>query len=409
MSTLYSLSIYIYTLLIKIASLKSDKAKMWIEGRADFPQSLKQRIKTDKPVIWIHCASLGEFEQARPLIEKLKIQNKSFILLSFFSPSGFEMRKNYSHADHICYLPADTRSNAKQFIEIVKPEIAIFIKYEFWFNYLRELKSNQIKTYLVSGIFRPKQHFFKFYGKWFRKQLNAFTYFFLQNKESEELLNSISYTNSIVTGDTRFDQVYSLTQEEFNNEAITSFCKDEQVIIAGSSWEKEHEFIVKLVHEGETKSKFIIAPHEIKPNKILTLKKKLSNSCVLLSEIDQGSDISQFQILIIDQIGMLSKLYRYAYLSIIGGGFGAGIHNTLEAATYGSPIIFGPNYHKFQEAKDLIELGTAHSFSNFIEFKELITFYTRDLDSRKTASLKSLDYVKSQLGSTEKILNVINC
>lgn len=408
MGALYTLSIYIYNLLINIASAKNRKAQFWVKGRKNIFQKITNGIQTSKPVYWFHCASLGEFEQGRPVIERLKSTKDCFILLTFFSPSGYEVQKNYKHADFVCYLPIDSKINAKKFIRIVKPKAAIFIKYEFWFNYLSELKENNIETYLVSGIFRPQQHFFKFYGKWFKKQLSTFNYFFVQNEESFSLLKSIGYSNTIISGDTRFDRVKELTDENFNNPVIESFCKESKVVVAGSTWEKEHEFICQFANSEELNFKFLIAPHEVNQKNTLDLKNRLGNKSILLSETKENQDLSNFNILIIDKIGLLSKLYRFAYLSIIGGGFRSGIHNTLEAAAYGSPIMFGPNYHKFQEAKDLVELGSAKPMTNYTQFKNLLMVFLNSEDLQEICGLKSSQYVKSRTGATDLILKKIS-
>lgn len=404
MRAFYTLSIRFYALLIGIAALfNNKKAKQWKEGRNNWEATLAQKIKTKKAVIWFHAASLGEFEQARPLIEKIKKEKAEyFILLTFFSPSGFEIRKNYDQADAVCYLPLDTPYNAKKFIVLINPELTVFIKYEFWFNYLNQLQKKGKKTVLVSGIFRPTQHFFRWYGSWFRKQLSVFNTFFLQNTASEKLLHSIAYHNTLVTGDTRFDRVYQLAQEVFENKTMEQFCNKQKTLIVGSSWEKENEF-ARRIAEDTPNLKLIIAPHEVQKSKVLALKNSFDNKVILWSEIKESTSISDFNVLIIDQIGMLSKIYRYATIALIGGGFGAGIHNILEAAVYGCPVVFGPRYKKFTEAVELIELKGAFSIKDYNSFKNCIQQLISNQTLYQKASTAAESYVSKNAGASQQI------
>ena len=412
MRFLYNISIYSYYFAIHIASIFNPKAKLWVRGRKNIFEILKSKIQNSESdnIIWFHCASLGEFEQGRPLIEKYKIRYPaSKILLTFFSPSGYEIRKNYSGADHIFYLPIDTPSNAKKFIEIVKPSAVFFVKYEFWFNYLNELKNKNIPTYLVSGIFREDHYFFKSSGIWFRKQLNCFTHFFLQDERSQELLNSIDYKNTTITGDTRFDRVFEVSKNVREIDLVKQFVDGKKIIIAGSTWGGDEEMISNYFtndRQLSTNYQLIIAPHEIDEAHINSIIQQFNNSkCLRYSKANE-SNIKEAQVLIIDNIGMLSSLYQYGMVAFIGGGFGKGIHNILEAATFGLPVIFGPNYQKFAEAKELIKLGGAFSIHDISEFEKTMSLLN-DEQVLKTASQISRMYVQGRIGASDKILNAI--
>ncbi len=408
MRLLYTLSIFLYLFVIKVASLFNSKAKLWVNGRTS------QNIKVtnhDSDIMWFHCASLGEFEQARPLIESMKskvISSKQGgikIVLTFFSPSGYEIRKNYAGADYIFYLPMDTPSNAKRFIDAVQPSKVFFIKYEFWFNYLNELKNRNIPTYLVSGIFRENHYFFKPYGNWFVKQLNAFTHFYLQDETSAALLQSRGYTNVTVNGDTRFDRVNDIAKNVKSFPMVEHFCQGKSIFIAGSSWREDEKLIadLKLLIPG---FKMIIAPHEIDENHIRELVQQFSPySMIKYSEANE-ENVKKADVLIIDNIGMLSSLYQYGTVAYIGGGFGKGIHNILEAATFGLPVIFGPEYYKFNEATELIRLGGAFSVANKEELERTMRLLN-DPFVLQTASHIAKFYVQKRTGATDKILNTI--
>ena len=400
----YNISIFFYYLAIRIASFFNPKARLWIIGRKNIFKEIEfaiQKLKTQN-LIWFHCASLGEFEQGRPLMEAMKKKDPSVrILLTFFSPSGYEIRKNYSGADHVFYLPLDTPANAKKFIEIVKPSKVFFVKYEFWFNFLKALKRKNIPTYLVSGIFRDDHHFFKSSGAWFRKQLSAFTHFYLQDEKSVRLLNSIGYFNVTLAGDTRFDRVFEVAANVNQNDLIKQFVADKKMLIVGSSW-MEDEAIVSSIKLAPLK--LIIAPHEVNKAHLDSMVDRFGSAAsVLLYSNANESNVSDAQILIIDNIGMLSSLYQYATVAFIGGGFGKGIHNILEAATFGLPIIFGPNYKKFTEAKELIKLGGAFSIKDSSDFEKTMHLLD-DEQVLKTASLISKMYIKTHVGATGRIL-----
>jgi 3-deoxy-D-manno-octulosonic-acid transferase len=385
----------------------NQKAKLWIAGRRNIFEKLTGNLKPNEKRIWVHAASLGEFEQGRPIIEKIKSQYPEYkILVTFFSPSGYEVRKNYNGADYIYYLPADTLRNAKRFINLVKPEKVFFIKYEFWYNYLNTLKKQDIPVYLCSAIFRNNQLFFKWYGGWYRKILHMFSHLFVQTQESKELLSSIRFTNVTITGDTRFDRVYDIALKAKEIPEVAAFVGVSQCLIAGSTWEPDEDLLSGYINASDLPLKYIIAPHEIHASHIERLEKSIHKKVIRYSTW-KNNTTSEYDVLIIDNIGMLSSLYRYGQVSYIGGGFGKGIHNTLEAATFGLPIIFGPNYLKFQEAKDLIATGGAFSISTQNELNVKLDELFKDPIALCRAQRTAADYVKNNIGATEKILDHI--
>ncbi len=399
----------LYALGIRIATLFNKKARLWLNGRKKIFDELKQwkvDINSNK-IIWVHCASLGEFEQGRPIIEKLKQQYPSCkILLTFFSPSGYEIRKNYSGADGVFYLPLDGKSSAERFISTVKPSLVIWVKYEYWFYYLTQLKNNKIPDILVSAIFRENQPFFKWYGGLWKKILRSFEKIFVQNENSVLLLQSIGLAENVtVTGDTRFDRVMDIIEKnEPLPNALINFCQNKKVIIAGSTWEEDEE---EIVHYAKIHSdiKFIIAPHEIDKERLDDIKKLFPNA-VFYSEFIKGEH--EAQTIIIDNIGMLSKLYKLSTVAYIGGGFNeSGIHNILEAAVYGRPIIFGPEYQKFAEANDLIDKKGAFSIENALELETLLDKLFSNEEFLKSASTISKMYVYENRGASQKILQHI--
>lgn len=404
---LYNLGIRLYILLVNIVSPFNAKAKLWLNGRKNWRQKVKSAMPKGTDTVWIHCSSLGEFEQGRPLIESLKIRFPSLkIVLTFFSPSGYEVRKNYAGADFIFYLPIDTNQNAKDFIDLINPRMVIFVKYEFWYHYLRNLKKKNIPTYVVSAIFRENQAFFKWYGGWYRRFLLNFEYLFVQNKHSQDLLNKIGIGNVLVTGDTRFDRVAKVASEAKTIPFVEQFCNGEKVIIAGSTWPKDEELLIEYIKQNSQKAKLIIVPHEIDASHIQSILQSLTVEAVLYSH-NQKVDPQNARVLIVDTIGLLSSIYRYGHIAYIGGGFGVGIHNTLEAATFGLPIIFGPNYHKFQEAKDLIALKAAFSINTFDELLDFLNLLLSDEQSCTQAGSNSKKLVLSGVGATDRILDQI--
>jgi len=394
MKILYTISILFYVIAIRIASLFNAKAKLWIKGRKAIFQKLAEVTKDNKNIVWFHCASLGEFEQGKPIIEGYKIKHPTHkILLTFFSPSGYEIRKKYDGVDWAFYLPADTKKNAKQFISILNPIKVIFIKYEFWFNYMAELNKKNIPFYSASSIFSSEQYFFKY--EWAGKQLNNVSHFFVQDKNSKELLQNIGFTNCTVAGDTRFDSVIANTQNSVSIPLIEEFTKNKTTIICGSTWPQDEALLAKYI-KGNPNYNYIIAPHEILQ---ISLLQKQTNA-LLFSKAD-NTNINNCNVLIIDSIGILSNIYKYGDLAYIGGGFGSGIHNILEAATFGLPLVFGPNYQKFKEANELIELGGAKSISNFSELEITI------LSSINFNKSIAKNYIKSNAGATEIIISNI--
>ena len=394
MSILYTIGIQLHIIVIHIAALFNAKAKLWVKGRKAIFQKLTEAIKENQDIVWFHCASLGEFEQGKPIIEgyKLKYPNHK-ILLTFFSPSGYEIRKNYDGVDWVFYLPSDTKKNAIQFLSIINPIKVIFIKYEFWFNYMTELNKKNIPFYSVSSIFRREQYFFKY--DWAAKQLNNVSHFFVQDKNSKELLQNIGFTNCTVAGDTRFDSVIANTQNSVSIPLIEEFTKNKTTIICGSTWTQDEALLAKYIKVNPNYN-YIIAPHEIL--QISALQKQ--TNALLFSKAD-NTNINNCNVLIIDSIGILPNIYKYGDLAYIGGGFGSGIHNILEAATFGLPLVFGPNYQKFKEANELIELGGAKSISNYSELEITI------LSSINFNKSIAKNYIKSNAGATEIIISNI--
>jgi 3-deoxy-D-manno-octulosonic-acid transferase len=399
----YFLSILIYPIVILIASPFNKKAKQWITGRKNWRKNLRDKINPSDKIVWIHCASLGEFEQGRPLIEKLKEKAPEYkILLTFFSPSGYELRKEWPVADHILYLPSDTRVNAFQFLEIVKPAMVIFVKYEFWYNFILETSKRNIPLYLVSGIFRADQHFFKWYGGFFRKMLNRFTHFFVQDDNSEFLLKNIGIKNITVSGDTRIDRVFEIAREAKKIDVLEKFRSGEKLFLAGSSWKKDEEMITAFINSDPERMKWIFAPHEVTESNIVRLEKLIKTSTVRYSAFSEGSESAR--VMIIDNIGILASAYRYAYVASIGGGFGKGIHNILEPACWGVPVLFGPDYKDFKEAVELIEEKGAYCFNNFSEFTQILNKLLINKDVYETSSHIVSQYIQKNSGATEKIL-----
>jgi 3-deoxy-D-manno-octulosonic-acid transferase len=383
------------------------KAKQWVEGRKNLLPKIAEALQGEENLVWFHSASLGEFEQGRPVIEQLKKEHPELkIVLTFFSPSGYEVRKNYAGADFIFYLPADFPSQARKFVDLVNPKMVFFIKYEFWYHYLKELKKRKIPTYIFSTIFRPNQLFFKAWGGFHRRMLSAFTHLFVQNQESADLLKGIGFTNVSIAGDTRFDRVYAIANGSKLLPKVEDFSQGRLVVIAGSTWPKDEEFLIRYMNSSKDSYKYILAAHEVDENHIKNIVDKIEKSWVRYTQASK-EEIDAAEVLVVDCIGVLSSLYRYGDVSYIGGGFGRGIHNTLEAATFGLPIIFGPNYHKFQEAKDLIESGAANYYEKYEDLIELLHNYFENENKRQFSGEKSKKYVDSKRGASAQILSVI--
>ena len=402
---LYNIAIYITSFLLKFIVIFNTKIRLFVDGRKNVFQKLQEHISDSDSVIWFHCASLGEFEQGRPIIEKLKPHKPHFkIIVTFFSPSGYEVQQNYPFADIVTYLPLDTKKNAKKFLQIVKPQAAIFVKYEFWPNLLRELKKENIKTILVSGIFRENQSFFKGYGSWMKKSLTTFDHFFVQNANSKKLLENIGFNNVTISGDTRFDRVYNILNQDNSIKEIENFTNNKHVLVAGSSWLEDERLLVEYINNEATEDeKFIIAPHNINAKEIEKLKGSFKKETMLFSEKDKNN-IQNAQVLIIDSIGMLTKVYSYANIAYVGGGFKTGLHNILEPATYGVPIVIGPYYEKFNEAKELVELKACLVVNNKAEFNTVVKSLYKDKNLIKEKGKIAGNYVKENTGATDQIL-----
>jgi 3-deoxy-D-manno-octulosonic-acid transferase len=408
MHFLYNLAIQIAQLLLKIIALFSPKMKLFVEGRKDVFTILKQKITAEDKTIWFHAASLGEYEQGLPVIEKIKEKYPSHkIVISFFSPSGYEVRKNNTVADATVYLPLDTPKNAKKFLKLVHPDFVFFIKYEFWINYLDQLQKQNIPTYLISGIFREKQLFFKWYGGFYRKALDTFTHFFVQNENSKKLITLLGKTNVTVSGDTRFDRVVTILEKDNTLDFISQFNDNKTTIVIGSSWPKDEALLAEYINSCALNVKFIIAPHNIKPEQIKLLQNSITKKTVLFSE-KGNKELSQYEVFIIDTIGILTKIYSYGDIAYVGGGFGnPGVHNLLEPATFGIPIIIGPNYSHFEEATQLVKLEGCLSIINSNELKQAFNslIENKDLRLKKGAICKT--FVQKNKGATNCILSEI--
>jgi 3-deoxy-D-manno-octulosonic-acid transferase len=411
MSFIYNFILLFASQILKLLALFSPKIKLFVEGRKSVFQTLKDKIKPEDSIFWFHAASLGEYEQGLPVIEAIKQHYPNHkIVLTFFSPSGYEVRKNNTIADVTVYLPLDTISNAKQFLDLVHPEKAFFIKYEFWPNYLNELRNQNIKTYLISGVFRKNQAFFNWYGGFYRKALYTFDYFFVQNEGSKTLLKSIGFTNVKVSGDTRFDRVVSILErdntldfiEQFRDSS-TSLGKTKMVVI-GSSWPKDEELLVNYINQSSDDVKFIIAPHNIDKNQILNLKTQISKKTILFSE-KSNIDLSSFNVFVIDTIGILTKIYSYADIAYVGGGFGnPGVHNLLEPATFGIPIVIGPNYSHFAEAIALVGLEGCVSIKNQSELNDAFNLLLQNEEERLEKGHICSTFVQMNKGATQTIM-----
>jgi len=408
MNALYTISIRLFSILIRFAAPFNIKAKQISKGRRETFRLLRQKITPADRVVWVHCASLGEFEQGRPIIEAIKKQYPEFkILLTFFSPSGYEIRKNYNLADCICYLPADTKANAQKLIRLANPQIVFFVKYEFWSNYLHELKKRNIPLYLVSAIFRDNQKFFKnsLGGKWYRQMLFCFEHFFVQDEHSVQLLKQIGISNVTRAGDTRFDRVAEIAKSGKDIPLVEKFKGGSLLVVAGSSWKPDEELLAQYIHK-HPEIKFVIAPHETKRANIDRLLNLLKTEVVCFTEATEESVLNK-QVLIVDTIGILSSVYRYADMAYIGGGFGVGIHNTLEAAIFGMPIAFGPNYLKFNEATSMVKLGIAFPVNNSEDLSAAFDQMLSDQKKREEVSEKCTAFTNQNLGATLVILNKV--
>ncbi len=403
---LYNICMVIYAWLLRVVALWNKKAKQWVVGRKNIFERMSQAISPTDRVVWIHVASLGEFEQGRPIIEAIRQQHPEYkILLTFFSPSGYEIRKNYDGADYIFYLPADTPSNVKRFLDIAHPEIAVFVKYEFWLNYLTQMKRRGIRSYLVSAIFRQDSVFFRNYGSMWREALDAFDQMFVQNEESRELLHSIGYDNVIIAGDTRFDRVAAIVKAAKPVEVVAKFKGASRLFVAGSTWGPDEDILLPLINENPD-VKFVIAPHEMDEARINKILSSVKGGAKRYTQCAADTDFSTTQVLVLDTIGILSSVYGYASWSYIGGGFGVGIHNTLEAATFGLPIAFGPKYEKFKEARDMVALGAATKVESAEELSLWFAPLRDDAEHLTRTSTIAKDYTAKNQGATALFMKI---
>ncbi len=406
MKILYTLGILLYKYIILLVSPFNEKAAKFIAGRKDVFSFLKEKIEPNTKYVWVHVASLGEFEQGRPIIEAIRRMHPEYkLLLTFFSPSGYEVRKDYQGADIIAYLPMDTAWNARKFIRITKPSVAIFIKYEFWMNYLSQLKKHQIPTYIVSAIFRDSQAFFKWYGRWYSRLLKNYNHLFVQDQNSIDLLNSIGIENASIAGDTRCDRVVEIALQAKELPIIQAFKGESKILVAGSSWPKDENLIIPYFNANKG-FKLIIAPHQTDENHIREIAGKLERSYVRYTQTTT-EEAQNADCIIIDCIGLLSSIYRYGEIAYIGGGFGVGIHNILEAAVYGMPVIFGPNYKKFREAVEIIKSGAGFPVNNEEELNQILDELLNNSQALTNTSAIAYDFVRSNCGATEQVVKAI--
>jgi 3-deoxy-D-manno-octulosonic-acid transferase len=418
----YNLFLLLYSCGIRVAYLWNPKAKKWLNGRRNiFAAINKQLIKDNRKTVWMHCASLGEFEQGRPLLEEFKSKNSNVkIVLTFFSPSGYEIMKDYTGADYVFYLPMDSGQNAKRFLDAINPALVLWVKYEYWFYYLHEIKQRKIPALLVSGIFRNNQPFFKWYGAIWKKMLDSFSHFFVQHEESEKLLEKLGFTHNVtINGDTRFDRVLEIAEHFTAVAGIEKFCGNSQVIVAGSTWEEDEIELLHFVHVHQH-IKFIIAPHEIDKGNLKDVKNAFPDA-VFYSELENdqqsrespqgtaGHQRPAAHVLIIDNIGMLSRLYRYATVAFVGGGYGAdGVHNVLEAAVYGKPVVFGPVYEKFNEATGLVKAGGGVAVDGGpVKLEAILNRLLTDEGERTSRGEAARQFVYENAGASKKIIDFI--
>ncbi|WP_188598117.1 3-deoxy-D-manno-octulosonic acid transferase [Polaribacter pacificus] len=409
MRYIYNALVFITTILLSLVALFHKKINLFVAGRKQTFEKLTA-VKNAQNTIWFHAASLGEFEQGRPVMEAFKEQYPTYkIVLTFFSPSGYEVRKDYGLADVVCYLPVDSEKNVQQFLDLVKPKMAIFIKYEFWPNFLNGLKLREIPTILISGIFRPNQIFFKKHGGFMLKALKTFDHFFVQDQSSKELLNTFNINNASISGDTRFDRVHAILDQKNDLDFIDAFKNKHYTVVAGSTWKEDEKLLVDYINsEASENTKFIIAPHNIVAKDIEALKKSLQKTCVLYSS-KSGKNLADYQVLIIDTIGLLTKIYSAADVAYVGGGFGkSGVHNILEPATFGIPIIIGPVYEKYKEVVDLVALKSCLVVSDKETFSSTFTQVRTDETYRSQLGKTNHEFIQNNLGATKMIMEYIN-
>ncbi len=404
---LYNIAVHLLQILLPAVAWFNPKISRFLEGRKETFSKLEGALRPGERTLWFHCASLGEFEQGRPVIEGIKEANPDLqIVLSFFSPSGYEVRKDYPYADVVVYLPLDTASNARRFVRTVDPAMAVFVKYEFWPNLLKRLKQEEIPVLLISGAFRKEQVFFRPIGGWMRRSLQAFSHFFVQDRVSGELLRGIGFDNVDVSGDTRFDRVSSIAEQDNSLDFLEKFTQNSEVLVAGSTWPKDERFLVNYINDQPAgKYKYILAPHNVHPDGIRNLKNALEKSTAIYTENRYDKDAEVF---IVDTVGILTKVYSYADLAYVGGGYDKeGIHNILEPAAFGIPLVIGPIYDKFLEAFDLVALGGCIAAQNESRLHEALDLLFGDPAKREELGTINANYVKEHQGATQTILNFI--
>ncbi|MBW1294380.1 3-deoxy-D-manno-octulosonic acid transferase [Aquimarina litoralis] len=409
MNFLYNIFIAIFNSLLPVIGLLSPKLTLFANGRKSVFEILKKDIKPEDQIIWFHCASLGEYEQGVPVMEELKEKYPNYkLLVTFFSPSGYEIKKNSTLADIIVYLPIDTKRNAKRFVQLVNPKLAVFVKYEFWPNYLKELYNNNTPITIVSAAFREEQSFFKWYGGFMRNALQRVDHFFVQDTTSKDLLEKVNFTNVTVSGDTRFDRVSHQIEMDNQVDFISDFINNRICIVVGSSWQEDEEVFVDFVNQAPKNVCFIIAPHEIKDSGVQKLKQKLSTRTVLFSE-KEGNDLKEYQVFIMNTIGYLSRVYSYGDIAYVGGAMGtSGLHNILEPATFGMPIIIGQNFEKFREAKQLQKLAGLFSISSASEFSKIMNKLIENKKFREQTGMIAGHFINSNTGATKTIVEYLS-
>jgi len=409
MSFVYNLLIRIIELSLNIFKYFDKKIYLFLEQRKHIFSDLKSSICEDEKYIWLHVASLGEYEQGLPVFKKIKSLYKDHkIILSFFSSSGYDLRKTNPISDLTTYLPLDSKHNAKKFLELIKPELAVFVKYEFWPNFLIELRSREIPTYLLAGIFRKNHWFFKFYGSWMKNNLKAFNHFFVQNEVSKNILKENNFDNCSIMGDSRFDRVIDLPNQKIEIKKLNKFKGSKKCLVAGSTWEQDEQMIIEFINNYKKNDTcFIIAPHQIDLNKINTLKNRIEKKSIKMSNIDNNNDLD-FSVIIIDSIGLLTSLYSYADISYVGGGMGSkGLHNILEAAVYKIPVLIGKNFKNFPEAKSLVRLGGVISVQDQYSFSSELTKLLINISRREKMGQINYNFIKENLGASEKVISFL--
>lgn len=401
---IYNFLVLLVGNILKVVALFQPKIQLFVSGRKNTFSELETKLSSDKENIWMHVASLGEFEQGLPILERLRKQFPDHrLILTFFSPSGYEVKKNTSAADVVVYLPMDTISNAKRFLNLAQPEFALFVKYEIWPNYLKELKQRNIPTFLVSALFSKRQIYFKPYGGFMRRSLTTFSQFFVQDNSSKALLQSIGFENCTVSGDTRLDRVSEILKRDNQLDFMTEFKNNHPCLVAGSTWPEDEELLIPYINRSDSNFKFVIAPHEIKEAHISKILAAMQKKTICYSEMD-NKNLKDYDVLVVDTIGLLTKIYSYADMAYVGGGFATGLHNTMEPAVFGVPIIIGPKYHGFKEAEDLVANGGILSVSSQTEFYKVMDTFITDAQQREQVGAINANYINTNVGAADRII-----